>query len=86
MNPPCCAGVSQGESASHASQAHSVPAVPGASGDKPEPKPSAIACAGCASMKRALARGGSGGRVVALRGACGVEGGGASGTVSGMGA
>ena len=49
-------------SATQASHAHSVPTVPGALGDRPEPKPSAMACAGCASMKRTVGHCGAGGR------------------------
>src|SRR4051812_32009221 len=36
----------------------SVPAVPGATGDKPAPKPSAMKCAGCETRKRASGRSG----------------------------
>ena len=35
---------------------HKLPTVPGALGDKPEPKPKAIAWAGCLNMNAAEAR------------------------------
>ena len=35
-----------------ATQAQSVPMVPGATGESPLPKPSAIKCAGCETKKR----------------------------------
>ncbi|KDA51789.1 hypothetical protein L963_1189 [Leuconostoc mesenteroides subsp. cremoris T26] len=40
----------------NATQAHSVPTVPGAKRDRPEPKPSAMRCAGCESRKRSVGR------------------------------
>ena len=53
---PSRARRASGRAATKASQAHSVPTVPGARGDSPLPKPSAIQCAGCSAMKAALAR------------------------------
>ncbi len=67
ISRPICAVPSQGASALKASQAHKVPAVPGASGLSPAPKPSASRCAGCASMKRALGRRAAAGVAVARR-------------------
>ena len=56
ISSPSCELESHCCRATKHSQAHSVPTVPGATGLKPEPKPSAITCAGCASMKRAVGR------------------------------
>ena len=44
----------QGDSAKNTTQAHKVPAVPGAKRLRPEPKPSANKWAGWASMKRSV--------------------------------
>ena len=37
-------------------QAHNVPDVPGAKRERPDPKPSAIQCAGCAAMNAKVGR------------------------------
>ena len=55
-----CSGDIQSCNTRKASQAHSVPAVPGASGLSPAPNPSAMQCAGCASMKAGVGRTGPG--------------------------
>ena len=47
-----------------------MPAVPGAKGLKPEPKPRAMRCAGCLNMKRIVARVGG---VSASGDACGAS-------------
>ena len=59
ISRPICAALSQGMSTRNDIQPHSVPTVPGANGERPEPKPSAMAWAGCESMKAALARRGA---------------------------
>jgi hypothetical protein len=56
ITKPMAKGESQRCITRNANQAQSVPAVPGATGDRPEPKPSAMQWAGCDSMKRAVGR------------------------------
>ena len=56
INQPHCAGPSQRLSTRKAAQAHSVPTVPGALGDRPAPKPKASQRAGWRRMKAKLAR------------------------------
>jgi hypothetical protein len=48
--------LSQGSNTKKATQAHKVPTVPGAQGDKPEPSPNAIHRAGCRLMNCAVGR------------------------------
>ena len=54
MSQPICVLSSHSCSTRKASQAQSVPTVPGAMRGRPEPKPSAIMCAGCCSMNFTL--------------------------------
>ena len=52
----------QGAISINAAQAHRVPEVPGAMRERPEPRPSAMAWAGCDSMKRSVGRATGAGR------------------------
>src|SRR5574343_868536 len=57
MSRPICRGVAnQACNTKKASQAHSVPTVPGALGERPAPKPRAMQWAGWASRKRGPGR------------------------------
>src|SRR5688572_27546066 len=56
MMPTTTSGSPRSRSSHQSGNATSVPAVPGAKGDRPAPKPSAMKCAGWLKAKRACGR------------------------------